>query len=78
LQKTVRYYISNGGSKTVKVHSIDGRIAQVEAGKWLQTMFIDYIEKPFEEYDINYDFYIKKAKKEIEALEPKTNQLQLF
>ena len=78
LQKTVRYYISNGGSKTVKVHSIDGRVAQVEAGKWLQTMFIDYIEKPFEEYDINYDFYIKKAKKEIEALEPKTNQLQLF
>jgi hypothetical protein len=78
LQKTVRYYISNGGSKTVKVHSIDGRIAQVEAGKWLQTMFIDYIEKPFEEYDINYDFYIKKAEKEIEALEPKTNQLQLF
>ena len=41
-------------------------------------MFIDYIEKPFEEYDINYDFYIKKAKKEIEALEPKTNQLQLL
>ena len=78
LQKTVRYYISNGGSKTVKVHSIDGRVAQVEAGKWLQTMFIDYIEKPFEEYDINYDFYIKKAKKEIEALEPNKNQLQLF
>ena len=78
LQKTVRYYISNRGSKTVKVHSIDGRVAQVEAGKWLQTMFINYIVKPFEEYDINYDFYIKKAKKEIEALEPKTNQLQLF
>jgi hypothetical protein len=78
LQKTVRYYISNKGSKTLKIHSIDGRVAQVEAGKWLQTMFIDYIEKPFEEYDINYDFYIKKAKKEIEALEPKTNQLQLF
>ena len=78
LQKTVRYYISNRGSKTVKIHSIDGRVAQVEAGKWLQTMFINYIKKPFNEYDINYDFYIKKAKKEIEALEPKTNQLQLF
>ena len=78
LQKTVRYYISNKGSKTLKIHSLDGRVAQVEAGKWLQTMFIDYIEKPFENYDINYDFYIQKAKKEIEALEPKTNQLQLF
>ena len=78
LQKTIRYYISNKGSKLMKINYLDERISQVEAGKWLQTMFIDYIEKPFEEYDINYDFYIKKAKKEIEALEPKTNQLQLF
>ena len=78
LQKTVRYYISNKGSKILKLNYIDRRVTQVEAGQWLQTVFIDYIEKPFNEYNINYDFYIKKAKKEIEALEPITNQLQLF
>ena len=78
LQKTVRYYISNKGSKILKINYIDNRVSQVEAGKWLQTVFIDYIEKPFENYDINYDFYIKKAKKEIESLEPIKTQLQLF
>ncbi len=78
LQKTVRYYISNSGSKLMKINYLDERVSQVEAGKWLQTIFIDHIEKPFEEYNINYDYYIKKAKKEIELLEPNTNQLQLF
>ena len=78
LQKTVRYYISNKGSKILKINYIDDRVSQVEAGKWLQTVFINHIEKPFEEYDINYDFYIKKAKKEIESLEPIKKQLQLF
>ena len=78
LQKTIRYYISNGGSKLMKINYLDERVSQVEAGKWLQNIFIDYIEKPFEEYDINYDYYIKKAKREIELLKPNTNQLQLF
>ena len=62
----------------MKINYLDGRVAQTEAGKWLQTTFIDYVEKPFDDYNINYDYYIKKAKKEIESLEPKTNQLQLF
>ena len=78
LQKTVRYYISNKGSKLMKINYLDERVSQVEAGKWLQTVFIDHIEKPFEEYNINYDFYIKKVKREIELLEPNKNQLQLF
>ena len=78
LQKTVRYYISKEGSKIMKINYLDGRVAQTEAGKWLQTTFIDYVKKPFDDYNINYDYYIKKAKKEIESLEPKTNQLQLF
>lgn len=78
LQKTIRYYISKEGSKIMKINYLDERVSQVEAGKWLQSTFIDYIEKPFDDYNINYDYYIKKAKKEIESLEPKTNQLQLF
>ena len=39
---------------------------------------INYEKKPFEKYDINYDYYLEKIKKEIESLEPSTNQLSLF
>jgi hypothetical protein len=78
LQHTIRYYISKGGSKIIKTNLSDSREIQVEAGKWLQTVFIDYCEKPFEEYNINYDYYIDKVRKEIESLEPSTNQLSLF
>ena len=58
--------------------NIDKREIQVEAGKWLQTIFNTYIEKPFEEYDINYDYYLGNIKKEIDVLEPKVSQLSLF
>ena len=78
LQHTIRYYISRGGSKIIKTNLSDNREIQVEAGKWMQTVFIDYQEKPFDEYNINYDYYIEKVRKEIESLEPSTNQLSLF
>jgi hypothetical protein len=78
LQHTIRYFISKSGSKIIKKNKTDHREIQVEAGKWLQTTLINYVEKPFEEYDINYDYYLEKIKKEIESLEPNTNQLSLF
>ena len=78
LQETIRYYISNKGSKIIKTNRGDKREIQVEAGKWLQSTMINYEEKPFEKYDINYDYYLEKIKKEIESLEPSTNQLSLF
>jgi len=78
LQHTIRYYISQSGAKIVKTNLLDGREIQVESGKWMQTVFIDYVDKPFEEYNINYDFYLEKIKKEINSLEPQTNQLSLF
>jgi hypothetical protein len=78
LQETIRYYISKQGSKIIKKHNSDGREIQVEAGRWVQKLVIDYQEKPFEEYDINYDYYLEKVRKEIESLEPSSNQLSLF
>jgi len=78
LQKTIRYYVSNKGSKILKINNSDNRKIQVEAGRWEQTIFNTYIEKPFEEYDINYDYYLGKIKKEIDILEPIINQLSLF
>jgi hypothetical protein len=78
LQHTIRYYISNSGGKIVKKNNEDMRAIQVEAGKWMQTLMIDYEKKEFEEYDINLKYYLEKVRKEIENLEPSTNQLTLF
>ena len=78
LQHTIRYYVSKTGSKIIKKNNSDRREIQVEAGKWMQSLMIDYVEKPFEEYDINYDYYLEKIRKEINSLEPFSNQLSLF
>tara|TARA_R110001632_G_scaffold20736_1_gene61706 strand:+ start:1184 stop:3121 length:1938 start_codon:yes stop_codon:yes gene_type:complete len=78
LQKTIRYYISNKGSKILKINNSDNRQIQVEAGKWMQNVFNTYVEKLFEEYDINYDYYLESIMKEIKILEPKNQQLKLF
>jgi len=78
LQHTVRYYMSKEGCKIIKTHKSDGREIQIEAGKWLQTLYIDHEEKPIEEYNINYDYYLDKVNKEIENFCPRVNQLSLF
>jgi len=77
LQDTLRYYISNRGSKIIKCNKLDGRRTQVEAGRWLQTPFISYVDKPFDEYDINYDYYLNKVNKVLHSVEPIINQLKL-
>ena len=78
VQHTIRYFISNTGSKVIKKNNTDNREIQIEAGKWLQTLMIDYEDKPFSEYDINYDYYLDKINKEIRDLEPIITQLSLF
>jgi DNA polymerase elongation subunit (family B) len=78
LQHTIRYFISTKGTKVIKKNNTDGREIQIEAGKWMQSLMIDYVEKPFTEYDINYDYYLDKINKEIKDLEPIVTQLSLF
>jgi hypothetical protein len=78
LQNTIRYYMSNSGCKIMKENFTDGRATQTEAGKYMQTLFIDYVEKEIEDYDLNYDYYLEKIMKEIYNLEPNVNQLSLF
>jgi hypothetical protein len=70
--------MSKEGSKIIKTHKSDGREIQIEAGKWMQTLYIDHEEKPIEEYNINYDYYLDKVNKEIENFCPRVNQLSLF
>lgn len=80
LQKTIRYYISNKGSKMVKLNRLDGRKIQVVSGIWMQTVFNVYEEKPWEEYDVNDQFYLERIYKEIKSLMPERfdNQMSLF
>lgn len=79
LQHTLRYYICNTGSKIMKINKSDGREINIEAGKWLQQIYINHIDDmDFDEYEINYKYYLENIKKEIEGLEPNVNQLSLF
>ena len=78
LQDTIRYYISNKGSKIVKCNKLDGRRNQIEAGKWLQTPFINYDKKPMVEYDLDYKYYLNKINKVRNSVEPFINQLKLL
>ncbi len=78
LQKVVRYYISNSGCKIVKCNKVDGRKISTIAGPWLQTQYNVHVDRPIEEYDINYKFYLEQVYKELDALNPrKSNQLTL-
>lgn len=70
LQKTLRYYVSKRGSKILKCNLSDNRQINVVAGKWQQKLFNEYVEMPFEDYDIDIRFYIEKLKQEIENLMP--------
>jgi hypothetical protein len=78
LQKTIRYYVSNTGSKIIKHNYTDERDTQIEAGKWLQTLYVDHTEKDISKYDLNYDYYLEKVMKEINNLKPNINQYSIF
>ena len=79
LQHTLRYYICNTGSKIIKINKSDGREINIEAGKWLQQIYINHIDDmDFDDYEINYKYYLENIRKEIEGLEPNINQLSLF
>ena len=79
LQKINRYYISNQGVKMLKVNKNDGRIIQLEAGQWLQTVYNKMEEKEWDSHDINLKYYMQAIEKEINnILGVSSNQLELF
>jgi len=79
LQKTLRYYVSNSGTKIIKHNTTDGRDINVEAGHWLQTIFNTFEEKEFIDYNIDKKFYIDRINREIKAMQPEifVNQIKL-
>jgi len=67
MHKITRYYVSNKGCKLQKVHKETEKIISVDAGSWVVTVFNKYEDKPFEEYDINYKYYLQRITREIES-----------
>lgn len=65
-QKTNRYYISNDGKTFRKLK--DERIIEIEAGGTLVTIFNKFEEKPFNEYKIDYNYYVTECFKIIDIV----------
>ena len=80
LQKINRYFISKQGVKIVKVNKDDSREIQLEAGRWVQTVFNKMEVKPkWELYNIDELYYLQAIETEINSiLTISTNQLKLF
>jgi hypothetical protein len=80
LQKINRYFISKDGVKIIKVNKHDDREIQLEAGKWLQSLFNDMqVEPKWENYNINKLYYLQAIESEINSiLTVSSNQLKLF
>lgn len=83
IQKTLRYFVSKSGSKVVKrkIETVEfindddekeekdtAKNIQVLAGRYHVTEFNTYINKEWEEYNVNYNWYVKEVYKEITAL----------
>lgn len=73
-QKNVRYYISKNGKRFIKKYT-KGSIEIINKGFQVE-IFNKYIKKEFDEYKVDYSFYIIEAKKIINTIENK--QLMIF
>lgn len=73
-QKNVRYYISTPGYTFIKQYK-KGTSEIINKG-FEVTVFNDFVEKEWNEYNINYNFYIMECKKILEVIE--TKQMSLF
>jgi hypothetical protein len=80
LQKINRYFISKDGVKMIKVNKSDAREIQLEAGRWLQTVYNKMkVEPKWESYNINKGYYLQAIESEINSiLSVSANQLKLF
>jgi len=77
LQKTLRYYISNNGCKIIKTNKSDKREIQLESGRWLQDILNKREDLLWEEYEINYQYYLESIRKELMNIVPYLFETQL-
>ena len=76
LQKNNRYYMSKQGGAIIKLNKTDGRKLGLQKG-YVSTIFNQYVDKPFKDYNINYRFYIEEANKIVSVFK-KNTQTSLF
>ena len=78
LDRTTRYYVSNVSKNSGNLYKDfgGGRISGVNIG-YNVTLFNKYIEKPFSDYNINYNFYIVESMKIVNAVTD-FGQMKLF
>jgi len=74
-QKNTRYYISNKGKAFYKRKVESGKLTRMNVGYEVE-VFNKYIEK--DQYNINYQFYIRECNKIIDQIEDKQLKLNLF
>jgi len=83
-KKIIRFYVSNEGVKLLKIKNEDSESNGADMTKicdgYLVTIMNSVVHKPWHEYDINYDYYIEKARAIVSRLEGQmdTAQLSLF
>lgn len=79
LPKTIRYYISNDGDVFKKCYDKGSEqylVAHPQKGRYYkQTLFNKYVKKSMSDYNIDYSYYIKNAKKEIAHFFENQNKL---
>jgi len=77
LQKTNRYYISNKGKHFVKKYE-DGSESQIEAhpqkGRSYKVKIFNEFKK-LDDYNINYNYYIREANKIVDTIVPRMGTL---
>jgi hypothetical protein len=74
--KMLRYFpVSKGGGTSLKVN-VDGRIHNLLANQKTMKFNRFYELENFEDYNINYEFFVTECQKIIDTVEPK--QLKLF
>lgn len=77
LQKVIRYYISNTGSKIVKKNKIDGRVLSLESSMHMfETVYNIHEEKEWKEYQVDDKYYLKRIYDEIENIRALRDQRQ--
>lgn len=72
-KRIVRFYISNEGYKLIKVKNDDSDATGAEvtriADGHLVTIFNKFVQKPWDQYGIDYDYYINSANSVIRKIE---------
>lgn len=80
-EQVVRYFISKEQSSLKKKYKPGskkaGKVVNLQKG-WNMSVFNEYKEKPIEQYNIDYRFYLKRVRDVIREIEPNLGNQQII